>query len=61
MQLRPPLKIQENPEESANDILATLMLLLVMAFLVRKGLVKVFGKVPDPPGNTIASLRDATI
>ena len=37
------------------------MLLLVVAFLVRKGLVKVFGRVPDLPRNTIASLRDAMI
>jgi hypothetical protein len=43
-------EIQENPEESAKDILVTLMLLLVVAFLVRKGIVKVLGRVPDLPG-----------
>ena len=41
---------QESPEESAKDILVTLMLLLVVAFLVRKEIVKVLGRVPDLPG-----------
>lgn len=54
-------EIQENPEESAKDILVTLMLLLVVAFPVRKGITKVLGKVPGSTRSPIADLRDALI